>query len=85
MNGGQSTRAWSFLGLRGAAAVRAFGPGKDTAGSEDENVAVGEFLFELAGEALLDFVEAGKKRDGDEDYDGFFAVADFDLEREVLV
>jgi hypothetical protein len=46
-------------------------------------VAVGELLFELAGEALLDFVEAGKEGDGDEDYDGFFAVADFDLEEEM--
>ena len=28
---------------------------------------------------LLDFVEALKERAGDEDYDCFFAVADFDL------
>ena len=30
------------------------------AGREDEHMAVGELLFELAGEALLDFVEAGE-------------------------
>jgi hypothetical protein len=46
-------------------------------------VAVGELLFELAGEALLDFVEAGEEGDRDEDYDGFFAVANFDLEEMV--
>ena len=28
---------------------------------------------------LLDFVEAGEERDGDEDDDSFFAVADFEL------
>ena len=28
---------------------------------------------------LLDFVEAGEEGDGDEDYDCFFAVADFEL------
>ena len=42
-------------------------------------MAVGEFLFELARQALLDFVEAREQRDGHEDDDGFFAVADFDL------
>lgn len=68
------------MSLRGTAAVGAFGTGEDTAGSEDEDVAVGEFLFELAGETLLDFVETGEEGDGDKDYDGFFAVADFDLE-----
>ena len=37
---------------------------------------------------LLDFVEAGEKRDGDKDDDCFFAVADFELwvgEREALL
>lgn len=37
---------------------------------------------------LLDFVEAGEERDGDEDDDCFFAVANFellDLERDDLV
>jgi hypothetical protein len=43
-------------------------------------VAVGELLFELAGQALLDFMEAREERDGNEDDDGFFAMADFDLE-----
>lgn len=44
-------------------------------------MAVGEFLFQLAGETLLDFVEAREEGDGNEDYDGFLAVADFKLER----
>lgn len=36
---------------------------------------------------LLDFVEASEKRDGDEDYDCFFAMANFELslKREMLV
>jgi hypothetical protein len=43
-------------------------------------VAVGELLFQLTGQALLDFVEADKEGDGDEDDYGLFAVADFELE-----
>lgn len=31
---------------------------------------------------MLDFVEAGEERDGDEYYNGFFSVADFELESE---
>ena len=42
-------------------------------------MSIGEFLLEFASEALLDLVEAGKERDGDEDYNGTFAVADFEL------
>ncbi len=80
MHGGQSAGAGSFLGLRGAAAVGSFGTGQDAAGGEDEDVAVGELLFQLAGETLLDLVEAGEERNGHEDDDGFFAVANFDLE-----
>jgi hypothetical protein len=76
----QRTGTRSLLCLGGAAAVGAFGTREDAAGSEDQDVAVGEFLFQLAGQALLDFVEALEEWDGDENYDGFFAVADFDLE-----
>ena len=71
------------MSLVRTAAIGALGPRQNATGCEDEYVAVGELLFELAGEALLDFVEAGEEGDGDEDYDGFFAVADFDLEEEV--
>ena len=83
----QGSRAWAFLGLVRAAAVGALGPREDAAGREDEDVAVGELLFELARQALLHLVEAGEERDGDEDYDCFLAVADFDLEekQELLV
>ena len=76
----QRTGAGSFLGLRSTTAVGTFGTGEDTAGSEDEDVTVREFLFELTGETLLDFVEARKQGNRDEDDDGFFAVADFELE-----
>lgn len=47
----QGAGAGTFLRLRGARPVRAFGAGKNTARGEDQDVAVGEFLFELAGEA----------------------------------
>lgn len=80
MHGGQGAGTGSFLGLRGTAAVGSLGTGQDAARGEDEDVAVGELLFQLAGETLLDLVEAGEERDGHEDDDGFFAVADFDLE-----
>jgi hypothetical protein len=60
MHRSQGTGARSFLSLRGPATVGAFGTGENASGSEDENVAVGEFLFELACETLLDFMEAGE-------------------------
>ena len=81
MDGSQGPRTGPFLGLVAAAAVGAFRARQDAAGREDEDVAVGELLFELARQALLDFVEAWEEGNGDEDDDGFFAVADFDLER----
>ena len=68
------------MGLVRTTTVGALGPWENAAGREDEYVTVRELLFELASEALLDFVEAGEEGDGDEDYDGLFAVADFDLE-----
>ena len=77
----QGSGTGPLLGLVAAAAVGAFWAWQDAAGREDEDVAVGELLFELARQALLDFVEAWEEGDGDEDDDGFFAVADFDLER----
>ena len=49
MHGGQGTGAGPLLRLRGARAVGTFGAGKDAAGGEDEDVAVGELLFEFAG------------------------------------
>ena len=84
MYGGQSAAAGTLLFLRGTAAVGALGAGENAAGGEDQDVAVGELLLEFAGEALLDLVEAWEERNGDEDYDCFLAVANFDLWR-VLV
>lgn len=60
--------------------MRPLGTRKDAARGKDEDVTVGELLFEFAGEALLDFVEAGEDGDWHEDDDGAFAVADFELE-----
>jgi len=79
VDGRECARARAFLGLVRAAAVGALGAWEDAARGEDQDVAVRELLLELAGQALLDFVEAGEEGDGDEDDDGFFAVADFDL------
>lgn len=42
----------TFLLLGGARAVGAAGAGEDPAGGEEDYVAVGEFFFELAGEAV---------------------------------
>ena len=48
---GEGARAWSLLCLRCAAAVAALGAGQDAARGDDQHVAVGELLLELAGEA----------------------------------
>lgn len=49
VDGCQSARVRALLGLRGARAVGTFGARKDAAGGEDEDMAVGELLFEFAG------------------------------------
>ncbi len=49
VHGGQGAGMGTFLGLRGARTGRTFGPREDAAGGEDEDVALGEFLFEFAG------------------------------------
>lgn len=49
MYGSQGTRMGALLSLRGARAGGAFWSGEDTARGKDEDVAVGEFLFEFAG------------------------------------
>lgn len=51
VHGGQGSRAGTLLGLRGARAVGALGPGEDAARGQDEDVAVRELLLQLAGEA----------------------------------
>jgi hypothetical protein len=47
---GEGAAAGALLGLRSTAAVGAFGAGQDTAGGEEDDLAVGEFLLEFAGE-----------------------------------
>jgi hypothetical protein len=79
VDGSQSARTRTLLLLRGSAAVGALGLGENAAGSQDDNMAVGELLLKLAGQALLDLVEAGEERDGDEDDDRALVVADFEL------
>ena len=49
VDGGKDAGMRALLGLRGARAVGTVGTGKDAAGGEEEDVTVGEFLFEFAG------------------------------------
>lgn len=110
MYGRQRAGVGTFLRLRRTTAVAAFRARKDPTGGKEEDMALGELLFEFAGQAgrkdwglvwdgvwkdgeldiwgvffwggevpLLNFVEAGEERDGDEDDDCFFAVADLEL------
>lgn len=56
VDGGQGTRARTLLGLVGARVGGALGAGKDAALSDEEDVAVGELLLELTGEAVFELV-----------------------------
>lgn len=47
---GQCARAWALLGEGGAGAGGALWAWQDAAGSEDDDVAVGELLLELTGQ-----------------------------------
>lgn len=51
VDGGECAGSWTLLSLRCAAAVAALGAGENAARGDDEDVAVGELLLELAGEA----------------------------------
>lgn len=53
MNSGQCSGTGALLSEGCAAAVGALGAGEDTAGSEDQDVAVGELLLELTGETAI--------------------------------
>lgn len=75
VNRGQSTR--TRAGLFFASVTGGFG--HDTTLSDDQDVTVREFLFELTDETGLDFVVGFELGDGDEDDNGAFTVTDFDL------
>lgn len=65
VDGREGTAAWTLLGLGGAAAVAALGAWQDAARGDDDDVAVGELLLELTGEAVevalvLRCVESGE-------------------------
>jgi hypothetical protein len=53
VDGGESSGAWALLGEGGSRAVRALWSWENTAGSEDQDVAVGELLLELTGETII--------------------------------
>ena len=52
MDRSERARTRALLSLCRAAAVAALRAGQDAAGGDDEDVAVGELLLELAGEAV---------------------------------
>lgn len=95
MDSGESPRARALLSLVGARAVGTLGTGEDAAGSDQEDVTVGELLLELTGETityervhygilalslpLLNLVPALEKGNRDEDDNGLPAVTDLDL------
>ena len=58
MDSGEGSRLGALLCLRGARSVGALGAGQDAAGSDDQDVAVGELLLELTGEATESSVNA---------------------------
>ncbi len=51
MHSGQGAGVRAFLGLRGTGTVGALWARQDAPGGEDQDVSVGELLFEFAGEA----------------------------------
>jgi len=79
VDSGQCSGTGSLLSLRGSGPVAALGTGKDSAGGEDEDVAVRELLLKFTGETLLHLVEALKGWDGDKDDNCLLAVANFNL------
>ena len=83
MDSGQSSASRSLLSLRGAGSVGSLRLGQNSALSEDDNMAIGELLLKLAGQALLNLVEACEERDRDEDDNGTLSVADFELLKRV--
>lgn len=58
VDGGQSTRARTLLGLVGARVDGTLGAGKNAALSDEQDVAVGELLLELTGKAVFALVIA---------------------------
>lgn len=53
VDGGQSARTGTLLGLSSARVDRALGAGQDAALSNEEDVAVRELLLKLAGQAVV--------------------------------
>ena len=60
MHGGECAGSRALLGLRCAAAVAALRTRQDAARGDDQDVAVGELLLELAGEAAIRSLAAAR-------------------------
>ena len=58
VHSGERAAARALLGLRGARAVRALRSGQDAAHGQEEDLAVGELLLELARQAVRAKAEA---------------------------
>lgn len=54
MDSGEGTRAWALLGLAGAGGGGSFGAWENAARSNDDDLAVREFLLKFPGEAVTD-------------------------------
>lgn len=52
VDSGECSRSWALLLLQVAGAVGSLGAWQDAAGGDDEDVAVGELLLELTGQAV---------------------------------
>lgn len=52
MDRGKGTGAWALLGLAGAGGGGSLGAWEDAARSNDNDLAVGEFLLKFPGEAV---------------------------------
>jgi len=79
VDGGECSRSWALLGLGCAGTVGTFWAGEDAALGKDDDVAVGELLFEFTGQSLLDLVEALEERNWDEDDNCLLSVANIEL------
>jgi hypothetical protein len=58
VDGSECAGTWALLGLGSAGAVGALWAWENAAGCEDQDVAVGELLLELTGEAIVNFLSA---------------------------
>merc|ERR1711981_1114581 len=79
VDSGEGTRAWTLLLLEVARAVRALWTGQDATGGDDQDMAVGELLLELARQALLHLVPAWQRWNRNEDDNSLATMSNLNL------